>query len=200
MQDSELKTPASDVPGRAAGLLRQRRTWAVGVVGLAIVGVVVGWMVARDGSPSSSPQSTPFVNPVPPVGLSAGGLHTLAGAVGQPIYWVGPKPDYLYELTRTPEGNVFIRYLPPNVDVGAKSAKYLVVATYPFRNAYAALQQAADGRELQIPGGGIASVDRAHPTSVYVAYPGVDYQIEVYDPSPARSLQVARSGEVRPVQ
>jgi predicted aconitase with swiveling domain len=46
---------------------------------------------------------------------------------------------------------------------------------------------------------GVAMVDRAHPQSVHLAYPGVDDQVEIYDPSPARSLRIARSGEVRPV-
>jgi hypothetical protein len=32
-----------------------------------------------------------------------------------------------------------------------------------------------------------------------MAFPGVDYQIEVYNPSPARSLSTALSGNVKPV-
>ena len=36
-------------------------------------------------------------------------------------------------------------------------------------------------------------------TSVLIAFPGVDDQIEVYDPSPQRALAAALSGKVRPV-
>jgi hypothetical protein len=45
----------------------------------------------------------------------------------------------------------------------------------------------------------VAMIDRAHPTSVYVAYPDRDLQIEVYDPDPAHALSVAKSGVVRPI-
>jgi len=37
---------------------------------------------------------------------------------------------------------------------------------------------------------------RARPTSVYVAFRKVDYQIEVYDPSARRAMQLVRSGLV----
>jgi hypothetical protein len=133
------------------------------------------------------------------VGLSASGLETLTRSVPQPIYWAGPKASTVYELTRTAAGKVFIRYLPPNVKVGVKRPSYLIVATYPFRSALQALQNLKTGRKLSIPGGGIAVVDRNHPTSVHLAFPGADYQVEVYDPSAAKALRVARSGSVRPV-
>jgi hypothetical protein len=42
-------------------------------------------------------------------------------------------------------------------------------------------------------------VDKTYTKSVHVAYPGVAYQVEVYDPSPATARTVAVSGDVRPV-
>jgi hypothetical protein len=146
---------------------------------------------------SSSPQ--PSVKPVAPVGLSRSGLRTLASKVGQPIYWAGPKKGYLYELTRTANGNVFVRYLPPGARVGTRKP-YLTIATYPYPHALRALKNVANGRKHALPGGGIALFNEKSPTSVHLAYPGVNYQAEVYDPSPARSLQVALSGHVRPVR
>jgi hypothetical protein len=167
------------------------------VVAVAVVAIVAAWIVLGRGSSSDS---TSKANAVGPIGLSASGLKTLAGAVGQPIYWAGPKDGDVYELTRTTTGNVFVRYLPQGTKVGAKEANYLVIATYPFKNALQALKNVANGREITLTGGGIALVDAKYPKSVHVAYPGVNYQVEVYDPSPARSLAVARSGVVRPVQ
>jgi hypothetical protein len=35
---------------------------------------------------------------------------------------------------------------------------------------------------------------------MYVAYPSKDFQIEVYDPDPARALAVAASGDVQPAR
>jgi len=58
----------------------------------------------------------------------------------------------------------------------------------------------AGGREIAIAGGGIAVIDQGYRKSVHVAFPGVNYQVEVYDPSPAVSRRTAVSGNVRPVR
>ena len=184
------------------------------ILALAAAAGVGAWVIIdqRDSSSTSSTTATPAAaqtvaaapapasaKPIAPVGLSAAGLRTLTASIPQPIYWVGPKPGFLYELTRTSTGKVFVRYLPPGTQAGVKNTSFLIVATYPFKNALQALKNLSGGPQLTIPGGGIAVVDRAHPRSVHLAYPDIDNQVEVYDPSPARSLQIARSGAVRPV-
>jgi hypothetical protein len=197
-------------PQESQKLLGRPRIRIGAVVALAVAGGLIAWAVvdSEDTGPSASgpvassaatTSTTATANPIAPVGLSAKGLKTLIASVGQPIYWAGPKPGYQYELTRTSTGNVFIRYLPPGVKVGVKQASYLIIATYPYRNALQALKGLADRPKLTIPGGGIAIVDQKDPKSVHLAYPGVNDQVEVYDPSPARSVAVAKSGTVRPV-
>jgi hypothetical protein len=42
-------------------------------------------------------------------------------------------------------------------------------------------------------------VPSQNPRSAYIAFPRQDYQVEVYDPSPARALRLATSGRVAPV-
>jgi hypothetical protein len=197
MQGPEVEhAPESREQARES--LRQPRVRLAAVLALVVAAVVVAWAVIGTGSPSKS--SSTSVNPAGPVGLTANGLRTLAAAAGQPIYWAGAKHGYVYELTRTASGNVFVRYLPTGAKVGAKGANFLIVVTYPYANALQALENVANGRGIPLPGGGIAVVDQKYPKSVHLAYPNVNYQVEVYDPSPARSLQVARSGAVRPVQ
>ena len=179
------------------------------VVAVAVAGGLGAWAIVgnEDSGPSSGPDttsattasSTTAAKPIAPIGLSAKGLRTLSATVSQPIYWAGPKPGYLYELTRTSNGSVFIRYLPPGAKVGSKQAIYLIIATYPYRGALQALKGLANQPKLTIPRGGIAVVDGKDPKSVHLAYPGINDQVEVYDPSPARSLAVAKSGTVRPV-
>lgn len=179
------------------------------VLAVAVAGGLGAWAVveSRDsddpaaGPAGSTPTATTTtsVRAIAPVGLSAKGLRTLTASIPEPIYWAGPKPGYLYELTRTNTGKIFIRYLPTGTPVGTKRATYLIVATYPFRNALKALTDLPGDNEVKIPGGGVAIVDESHPESVHMAFPGVDRQIEIYDPSPARSLTVAKSGTVRPV-
>jgi hypothetical protein len=136
-----------------------------------------------------------------PAAVSVTGLRSLAASLGHPIYWAGPRPGYTYELTQTSNGNVFIRYLPPGVNVGAP-AGYLTVATYPFPNAFAAIQRTSNGNKtgtIRLGGGGLAVVDGQYPKSIHLAYPHSDVQVEVFDPSPARVRQVVSAGKIAAV-
>jgi hypothetical protein len=208
---SDLAFPADgspELPGtiRNPRTLYGRRRVRPGALAALLIGAgLVAWAVIdrRDAGSTTTPRTVTTAKaaatakPVGPIGLSANGLRTLTQSVGQPIYWAGPRPGYLYELTRTATGEIFIRYLPPGAAVGSKQPNYLVVATYPVANAFRSIKKLTSEHPFSIPGGGIAVVDQKHPRSVHLAYPGVPYQLEVYDPSPARSLQVAKSGEVR---
>jgi len=196
--DTQEKEPSSGAPGseRAKGLLRRTRILLGTMAAVLIVGAVVaGVVIYKNDHGNSAPSATP----VGPVGLSESGLRTLAASVGQPIYWAGPRKDYLYELTRTRDRKIFIRYLPPGASVGAKKP-YLTIATYPYPDALQALTNVAHGRQQSLPGGGIALVDVKYPKSIHLAYRRVNYEIVVFDPSPARSRQIALSGDVRPVR
>jgi hypothetical protein len=199
--DEQLRNHTDSAPTSGPAVLRRPRVRLGAVVALALAAGFVAWVVTSNRNSGSSPRTTaaPVVNAIAPIALSASGLRTLAGAVKQPIYWSGPKQGYMYELTRTKEGRIFVRYLPAGVKAGAPGAKYLIVATYPFPKALSALQAVAKGNQIGLPGGGIAVVDKTYPKSVHLAYPGVAYQVEVFDPSPARARQVAVSGDVQPV-
>ena len=151
------------------------------------------------GCGDSSKPKPISVRPIRPIGLSLSGLRTLAHAVPQPIYWAGPRPGVTYELQRTSTGYVYLRYLPPGAKVGSNSASVLVVATYPSKGALDALKKVAGSAAVTIPHGGIAFPDTKDARSVHLAYPRSNYQVEVYSPSPVRSLGLARSGAVRPV-
>jgi hypothetical protein len=177
----------------------QVRIGAVGAVAL-LVGFVV-WLLVRGGGGSST-GSTETGPAIGPVAASQGRLHSLADDEGHPIYWAGPKPNTTYELTRTSSGRIFIRYLPQGVPVGVDKADYTIVGTYPVPNATAVLQGLAKKSgetKLSAPGGGIAVYSSSQPTNVYIAYPGSNLQIEVFDPSAERARQIVTSGQVVPV-
>ena len=162
------------------------------VVALLLLAGLIVWLVARGAGTSSSDNT----EKTKPVAVSAAGLATLASALRSPIYWAGPKADSTYELTKTAAGRVYVRYLPKGVDVGADDP-YLTIGTYPFNGAYNATSNLAKGpNAVRVPvgGGGVAFYSKDMPTSVYVAYPGSDFQIEVYDPSPAAAPPAARIG------
>lgn len=149
----ELNPAPEEAPRNAAHarvVVGRPRVLIAAVVVAAAVAGVAAWAIARNSSSDSRART---VQPIAPVALSASGLAALAHTVGQPIYWAGPRSHYLYELHRTPDGNVYIRYLPPGVDAGAQGNGYLTVATYPFKDAFAALRNVKSGEHISIPAG-----------------------------------------------
>lgn len=136
-----------------------------------------------------------------PIAFTAHDLEKEAASLSTTFYWAGPLSGYRYELSRPARlGYVYVRYLPDGIKVGSPGKTFLVVATYPDPGAYGALKQQADGKEIAGPDGSIVLVDSSKPRSVYLAFPNVDYEIEIYDPSPAAALATAESGDVRPVR
>jgi hypothetical protein len=110
-------------------------------------------------------------------------------------------PGFTYELTKTADERVFIRYLPTGVSVGTDDP-YLTVGTYPVTDAYGATKKASresDSVKVPIGHGGVAFYNRESPTNVYLAYPGSDYQVEVYSPSVTQAQQLVAAGRILPV-
>src|SRR4051794_30381310 len=144
----------------------------------------------------------PEVTRAPAVGISVQRLTSLSGSLGHPVYWAGAVRGSTYELSRTKDGRIYIRYLQRGAKIGDPKPNYLAVGTYPQANALASLKATAKKQGVpttKLRGGGLAFTDKTHPTSVYLAYPGSDYQIEVYDPSPARARRLVVSGRVVPL-
>jgi hypothetical protein len=128
-------------------------------------------------------------------------LKALPEEVGHPVYWVGPKAEGTYELTKTPGGRIFIRYLPKGDKVGSPTPR-LLVATFPVDDAFGVTERAAQAENaVRVPvgGGAVAFYSTSSPSNVYLAFPGSDYQIEVFDPDPKRAEALVRSGQVEPV-
>lgn len=187
--DSHLARP---VPSSA-----RRRVRAGAVLAIALLAGFVTWFVVRHGDSSSS-TSAPRAGAVP---VSLPGLKKLARAVGQPIYWAGPMGGSTYELTKTGDDRVYIRYLPQGVAVGSHDA-YLTVGTYPVTEAFAAtkrISRQSDSVKVPMGRGVVAFYTRDAPTNVYLAFRGSDYQVEVYSPSENQAQQLVASGRIRPV-
>jgi hypothetical protein len=143
--------------------------------------------------------------PAPGSGASATSeseLRSFAESASHPVYWAGSKDDHTYELTRTTDGRVYVRYLPEGTEVGDPRSRFLTVGTYPRAGAWAELQRAAKAKgavSLKLDRGGLAVFSEAKPTSVYFGYPDARYQVEVYHPSPDEARRLALSGQVVPV-
>jgi hypothetical protein len=135
-----------------------------------------------------------------PTEATIASLKSFAKGVGHPIYWLGPRGGVKYELTNQTSG-VYIRYLRPSAAIGAEQA-FLSVATYPFPHALEALQAVAnkpDTATITLPGGGLAIYNKSYPKSIHLAFPGQDYQVEVFSPSAAQARQLVTSGRVSTV-
>ncbi len=169
--------------------VRSQRFRAGAVIVIAVILGLILWLALR-GNDSSSKQNNASA-------ATQAQLESLANSLKQPIFWVGPRPGNTYELMHQQNGNINVRYLPSGAKVGS-TTPYLSVATYPFVNAYEALKaiKAKDVVFMKIPGGGIAEYSKTYPQSVHAAYPNVDYQIEVYDPSPGTATGLLVSGQL----
>jgi hypothetical protein len=171
------------------------RLGALLAVGLAAF--FVGWLMLGRGD------DTP---PAPGSGASATSeseLRSFAESAPHPVYWAGGKDGHTYELTRTTDGRVYVRYLPEGTEVGDPRSRFLTVGTYPRAGAFAELQRAAKAKgavSLKLAKGGLAVFSEAKPTSVYFGYPDARYQVEVYHPSPDEARRLALSGQVVPVR
>jgi hypothetical protein len=175
--------------------LPQARIRVGAVIALAAVAGVVVWLVVRHhGNHAAQPKSSV-------AGLSRTGLRTIADQLGSPIYWAGPERGVKYELTQTPSGRIYVRYLPFSATVGTNHP-YPFVATFPLVNAFAATVHAASqpgAVKLPVGSDAVAFYSRNSPTNVYLAYRGSKYQIEVYDPRAAGARRLVTMGLIQSV-
>lgn len=176
---------------------RRRGLIAVALLlGVALLGVLA-WILLRGGDDQPSPARRAAA-----AGLSLQRLKATAGGISHPVYWVGPQSGHTYELSETKDGRIYIRYLPPGTKVGTSRGDYLTVGTYPQPNALSMLKataRAQHAQTIQLRDGGLALQDTNRPTSVYAAYPGSEYQVEVFEPSGGRALEMVRSGRLQPL-
>jgi hypothetical protein len=176
---------------------RTRRRVRLGAVLAIAIAVGVGaWLVLKDGDDSSEQAAAG------PSAATLEDLRALTTEVGHPVYWAGSRAGSRYELTRTANGNIYIRYLPLTAALGAPRPDYLTVGTYPFRRAVPTLRRLARRQRavsVRLEGGGFAVASGRRALNAYLAYPGADVQVEVFHPTPGRALQLVRSGRVVPL-
>jgi hypothetical protein len=139
--------------------------------------------------------STPPASATTVTAGSAADLQRLVAPIKHWVFWVGPKEGYKYRLDEQADGTVVIHYLPPSGPAGVE------VATYPFLGA--SLVISALGRQscctaVPVPGGSGEFLNN-NPNDVRVGYPGVDYQVEVYDPTAGSAAQLVSSGALTPI-
>ncbi len=187
----------SDASAPDAGIPAGRVRLVAGIAAAAAI-VVIAWLLLKDdGSSDSGAKATG----APTIATEAE-LSSLADSLGHPLYWAGPLPGTRLELTNEADGRVYVRYLDGSAEAGDPRPDFLTVGTYPVPDATAAIRRASHtpGTKVrQLSDGAVALVNTNKPTSVYIAHPGSDSQIEVYDPSGKRALGLVLSGQIKPV-
>jgi hypothetical protein len=169
---------------------------------LAVIAVLVACVAAGCGKKQATTTISAIGQTPTAKEASPDQLRSLSAKVGHPIYWLGEESGHIYELTQFKDGRIFVRYLPHGVPIGSKQAIYTIVGTYPVQNAYNVLKKLAKKPgELSFaaPHQGLAVFSSSRPTNVYLAYPGSNLQIEVFDPSSQHARNLIMTGQVVPV-
>lgn len=166
---------------------------ALALVAVAAILLVI-WLVSGSDDSSSSPGEAEIV--------SADSLEDAVAGEKQPVYWAGEQAGTELELSRPGEGRTYVRYLTDGAEAGDPRADFLTVGTYVHADPVTALRR--QGKESggvlgSAPGKAVVYFGRDNPSSVYLAYPGVDVEIEVFDPNFTRALQLVNSGQIVPV-
>jgi hypothetical protein len=169
------------------------------LVGLVVVAAVAFGVVLFFRGHGSAKLTLPPVGV--PAAVSEAQLKALAEATDHPIYWAGPK-QATYELTRTTDGRIYVRYLPSVAELGNRSPRYLTIGTYPTKRAYQAIERAGarqGGVAVKLDRGGLLVFNQSTPKSVYFGYPKTGYQVEVFDPSPMQARALVLRGSISPI-
>jgi hypothetical protein len=133
--------------------------------------------------------------------VSAAELLSLAASIPTPVYWAGEQAGTQIELTEEPNGNVTVRYLEGDAEPGSESAAFLTIGSYPQADPQAELDAVATNPGAIVrkaPDGRKVVTNEESPFSVYFADLDNTVQVEVYDPSGERAMELALSGQVQP--
>ena len=165
----------------------------IAIVAAAVVATIV---IVSAGDDDEPVRATPEA-------ASTSRLERLAARSPFPLYWAGEVEGHSFELSRTSDDSVYIRYLPEDVGLGDERPEFLTVGTYPVEDAANELRKQASkvGARLQrTDDGALTFSDPANPASVYFAYPQGDFEVEVFDPDPGRAQQLLADGQIQPIR
>jgi len=118
-------------------------------------------------------------------------------------YWAGPEDNCKYALIVNGSGQVFIRYLKDGMGIDDTTSNYRVIGTYPQADSFSITKAAgnqANAISFVNPDGAQVFYSKEFPANVYVAFPDVNYQIEIFDPVNGVSLNIATAaGSIKKV-
>ncbi|MGN6816970.1 MAG: hypothetical protein ACTHK3_12950 [Solirubrobacterales bacterium] len=180
---------------------RPKRTHLAAALGaVAVIVPIVALLTGCGGDSGTSTSTDATTGSSSVTVVPESGLLKAMGGVGYPVYWAGPRLGVEYEVSRHP-GRTYVRYLPKGEEAESKKP-FLTVGSYEDQTALAGVRESGQrpGAILvRIGGGGTAYASGTDATNAYLAFPGVNTQVEVFDPKPGEALRLIRSGAIVPV-
>jgi hypothetical protein len=128
------------------------------------------------------------------VALTQNQLESLVAEESITAYWAGPRPGYLYSIDTTSKDRVFLQYIQANKNSSNVVANSRVIATYFTKDGFARTVAAATqpgNTGFRNPNGSVVFYDKNRNTDIYLAFPGREVQIEIFDPLAGQALSLA---------
>jgi hypothetical protein len=182
--------------------LKQSTKTALLMVAAFLVGSVLTYTFTANSEPTVEVSASTFAEiSTGKVPLTEKELISAVKQLGVDVYWAGPVEGAKYTLSAPAEGQVYVRYLPKGEGLTDTKPNYLVIATYATPDAFTATQAAGNqtnGVTFISTQGAAVFYSKDAPTNVYVAYPNIDIQIEVFSPIAQTALDIAsKQGALR---
>ena len=164
------------------------------VAAVALISAFITFGIAQQIKPTVGNLTTLAAKTSGGVCLSEKELRDLVTKQKITAYWAGPVSNATYSINTTNAGQIFVRYVMKGQNCDSDTKDFRVIATYSVSGAYESTKAAgsqANGVSLANPDGSIVYFNKDVPTNVYLAYQGIDYQIEIYDPNPKDAVTLA---------
>jgi hypothetical protein len=177
---------------RVEETLKKPAVRAAIALGAVILLVVVIVLISSGGESSGGESGGAEI-------VSADALREDVAGGEAPVYWAGERRGTEIELSQPGGGRTFVRYLSGGAEAGDPHPNFLTVGTYAVANPVSALRKLGKrpgGVVGSAPGHAIVYFNKVEPHSVFLAYPGVEVEIEVYDPDFTHALQLVNSGQI----
>jgi hypothetical protein len=185
--------------------MSQNSKTALLMVAAFLAGSIITYSFTSSSTPTPVASTSTFTDVIAgKVALTESELIAAVKKLGVDVYWAGPVNGAKYTLAVPADGQAYVRYLPNGNGLTDTKPNYVVIATYTTTNAFSATQAAgnqSNGVTFINAEGAAVYYNKDTPTNVYVAYPNLNYQIEVFDPIAATALDIAsKQGALRLVK
>jgi hypothetical protein len=185
--------------------MQQSSKTALLMLAAFLVGSALTYTFTANSEPAVQTSTSTFAEiSAGKVSLTEEELVSAVKQLGVDVYWAGPVDGAKYTLSAPAEGQVYVRYLPNGEGLTDTKANYVVIATYVTPDAFTATQAAGNqtnGVTFLNTQGAAVFYSKDAPTNIYVAYPSIDIQVEVFSPIAKTALDIAsKQGALRLVK